>query len=343
MRKITPYTAAAILILSRLYSYALYIPGEKANAGMTVLASLLMNVVKAALLLPLAALYCKKHKDDKCCSPAKSEAAVISVAAFAGLLSAGTAFSSLTAGVYPDRLSSVGVPVIWFGVCAYTASLGLQGVSRSAGFMVFAFTGVILLTFIGMRHSMLTSRVYIYSPDITKELKEISGLLCRTMYDIPLLLGVLPYIDGKKSKSIGIYILFDAVMTAIVFFMYSAVLGDFRSKAGYSVFTLFSCTAGTLIDRSDGIFIAITCSCGIITCAVLMLILADAVKAFAAKADTVRSIGITAGILTVMMVMLKDKAEMISIFFAFSAVISLLLFSAIDTLGTVKTTERTAA
>ncbi|MBR1724884.1 MAG: hypothetical protein IJ723_07715, partial [Ruminococcus sp.] len=220
MKRISPYTAAAVLILSRLYAYALYIPAEGEYAGVTALGCLLMNMIKLVLLIPLI-LVCKaKSSEQKEYHTNRPAALLMGGSAFAALTAAGLGFWTLCRSVYPDRLSSIGVPVIWFAACAYIASMGMGSISRSAGFMVFAFTGVILLTFIGMRHNMLSDRVYIYSDNYPRELSSVLLRQSTALYDIPLLYGLLPYTRQSTGKSVGIYLTFDTVISMIVFFMY---------------------------------------------------------------------------------------------------------------------------
>ncbi len=295
MKKITPYTAAAVLILSRLYAYALYVPGQNESTVSTVISILIMNVIKILVLIPVVKLNSKKEHYEKPVS------AFLGILSFVGLMSAGSGFIGLCRDVYYDRFSTLGIQLIWFAVCAYTASMGLPGISKASGFMVFAFTGVILLTFVGMRHYMLPDRMISGSGATLSVISQGAKKLCFTLYDIPILYSLLPRIKSDHKKSTALYITFDTVIAVIVFFMYSAVLGDFRSKPGYSIFTLFSCTEGTLVDRSDGVFIAITCACGMVTCAALMLSICDSIKAFYRKANYSTVLVAAAGITTVLL------------------------------------------
>ena len=295
MKKISLYTAAAILILSRLYAYALYVPSSNESALTTLICCLIINAIKIMLLIPLVRVVERSRSYNTAASVS------LGAVSFIALITSGYGFITLCSSVYYDRFSTLGIRIIWFAVCAYTASMGLSGVSRASGFMVFAFTGVIFLTFIGMRHYMSPDRLAscsVYASEIAGGIKRMS----LTLFDIPIIIGLIPHIRERSDKCAVLYITFDSIISMIVFFMYGSVLGRFHSNAGYSVFTLFSCTEGTIIDRSDGVFTAITCACGMITSAVLMIIIADCGKKVINNATPVKVISTAAAISTLVLI-----------------------------------------
>ena len=298
MKKISTYTAAAILILSRLYAYALYVPPENESAAATLVCCLILNAVKLLLLIPLVRLI-EKNKEQY----GNIASAVLFAVSFTALITSGYGFINLCSSVYHDRFSTLGIRIIWFAVCAYTASMGLTGVSRASEFMVFAFTGVILLTFIGMRHYMLPDRP-IQNAISYEEIADGIKRMLPQLFDIPILIGLIPHIKARPDKCTELYITFDSIICTIVFLMYNAVLGDFHSKAGYPIFTLFSCTEGTIIDRADGVFIAITCACGMVTAAVLLIIISDCVKKIIKKENANTIVSAAAALSTLMLICL---------------------------------------
>lgn len=351
MKKISPYTAAAVLVVSRFFAYALYIPADNEYPTVTALSCLIMTLIKLVLLLPAILLSKQIFSASSQNLPAPrlklskriycgAAALVLGISAMIALAAAGSEFRKLIGSVYPDRFSTVGISAIWFAACAYVATMGLRGTSRVSAFLSVIFSVVILLTFIGMRELMITDRVQISKDMLASQLGGSQWRLAAELFDIPIFYGLLPHIDIRTRLSVPktavIYLVSDAAMSMMVFFIYASMLGGFKTAAGYSIFTLFSCTQGTFIDRTDGIFTSIVCSCGIAVCAALLLIVYDCVKFFFPECRPVITISIAALIQGLILVSNGSKYnKSINSIFTAAVVVCAVMFALWSVIGAV--------
>lgn len=351
MKKISPYTAAAVLVVTRLFAYALYIPADNEYPTVTAISCLIMTLIKCAALLP-AILLSKQMffggPDNLSAGQLKASrriycgtaALVLGISSMIALAAAGSGFRKLIGAVYPDRFSTVGISVIWFAACAYVASMGLKGTSRVSAFLAIAFSAIILFTFIGMRELMLTDRVPISRSTLFSQLGVSQWRLAAELFDIPIFYGLLPHIEIRTHLSVpktaAIYLISDAAMSMTTFLIYASMLGGFKSASGYSLFTLFSCTQGTFIDRTDGILTSIACSSGIVVCAILLLIVTDCVRFFLPKSKPVKVISIAALIQGLILVSNGSRYDKgINNIFTATAAVCAVLFALWSVIGAV--------
>lgn len=271
MKTISPYSFAAVLVLSRLFALSLYTPTMGENAGLTAAISLGLSLVKLLAVIILIRFYDGSVSGIS----EKVKSGVIGVLAACFIVAAGAEFSIMVESVYPYRFSKLGITIVLFIVCAYVASMGAESLSRTSAILIVSFVAALAFIFFEMRETMFTDRINLYSYAPYAEIKNTVSNLMAQLYDIVIFFGLLPRVRGSGKKAACIYILSDAMIYLVFFLMSAAVMGDFFPKSGYSFFTLSYSTHGAIIDRSDGAFLAISSACAVITIAALMIVLHD--------------------------------------------------------------------
>lgn len=277
MNSLSPYQTAAILILVRMLSLSLYEPLPNENTVLTAAAALILCAVKWLLLMPAVRVISSRQLF--CSRAAANIISLMTVAGAAALLLVITdSFASLLEAVSPERYSRFGITVVLLLVCAYTASMGRQGLARTAVLMLPVFLGILAVIFFELRGSMLPDRMSLYSPDPLSEAAVSAVRLSGGSADLFLAVTLIPFTSKPKSRSAAIYLAADAVMSLIFFLMCGSVLGRWRSRSGSLWFTLADCTRGSVIDRSGAVFLAVSTSCAVITCAALLMVLTRSLK-----------------------------------------------------------------
>lgn len=285
METISPYAFAAILILIRIFALSMYVPSANENPAITAVCAIAISAVKLLSFIPLFIIRKRKSSFHNQ-TLTRCGAVFAAVTAAVYLLMINDAFSTVVESVYPDRFTKIGVAAVMLLIAAYVASMGIHGISRSASICTVTFIIILLIIFTEMRSSMLNDRINLYSGNVGKEIIRTSKNILAFLGDYFVFAALLPYLKRSPAKAAGLYIAADILISLSFFLMSASVMGNFYSKTGFSFFTLAYCTHGSMIDRSDGIFLAVSTCCGLICCAAMLLILKDSLNyLFPIKSD----------------------------------------------------------
>ena len=278
MKKISAYQAAALLIISRLLMLSMYIADNGENTLLTAVTAASLDIFKMAVMLPAIYILQKKNRiisdrQDSIC------AVMLGTGALMFLMILTDRFSSLIESAAPEHFSKLGVTAVVLTACAYTASMGIKAVSRTASLLLPIMTAVFTMIFFELRPGILPDRLNLYSADPIAEISHTLTKLAALSSDIFIMFGVFPYISSRPEKTVKLYLTADGIMTLLFFMTSSSVLGTFSGKTG-NVWTVLSyCTHGAVIDRSAAVFLAASTVFFLLTGALLFIILKDSIKA----------------------------------------------------------------
>ena len=304
MNRISSYQAAALLIVSRLLALSLYLPRPHENPVITCVCAVLLCGLKWLLLMPAAQLVSRKRLFTS-----RTSAAVLSTVTALGaavlLVMLTEQFSALLGSFHPERYSRFGITAVLLFICAYVASMDRQGLARTASIILPVILGVMALIFIEMRGAMLPDRLNFFAPDPENAVVSTFLRLLGGSVDLLLCACLMPLIDCRPTRTVGVYLTADALMSLGFFLMAGSVLGSFST--GNLWFTLSCCTHGAVIDRSGAVFLAVMTVCEVLTCSALMLITSRAVGHFFRRTHQSTLLPVTAAVLTVLMLAMLSR------------------------------------
>ncbi|MGN0634255.1 MAG: hypothetical protein ACI4JW_10375 [Oscillospiraceae bacterium] len=269
MKTISVYAFAATVITAKLFALSMYVPTKNENAAVTAAAAIIFSIIKLIGLIPL--FFCAKENNGRLTSTLSRAAFAVGAAVF--LLIINDSFSTLIETIYPDRFTKAGIMTVLFIIFAYTASMGINGVSRSASLILIFSLATIAVLIANLSSEMLTSRLNMYSEDMSRELFSSVRNLAAYLFDYFLFYGLLPYLDGKPQKTAALYISSEIIISTLFFLTGGAVLGDYFASSGYSFFTLSYSSHGELVARSDVVILVLSTAAAVISGAGLMIIL----------------------------------------------------------------------
>lgn len=277
MKTVSPYAYASILILMRIFAVSMYMPSEGENAAVTAICAVVLSALKLISFIPLFILFKRgvSPQNRVLIRVGATSAAVVS-AAF--LLIINDLFSTAVESVYPDRFTKIGITAALFFIAAYVASMGVQGVSRACSICAVTFAVMLVVVMVEMRSCMANDRIDLYSRDLGGEAAATAKNLLAFLGDYFVFFALLPYLKSSPQKAAGIYATADMILSLVFFLMCASVMGGFYPRSGFSFFTLSYCTQGSMIDRADGIFLAISAACAIVSCAAMMTVLKDSLR-----------------------------------------------------------------
>lgn len=281
MKTVSPYAYASVLIIIRLFFLTVYMASSNENAAITCITAAAFSLAKLAVFILIFIILKQKNIILRLCQNryfSKVFYIVSAVFAAAYLLSVSDLFSTLIESVYPDRFTKLGITAVLFIAFAYAASMGIKGVSRAASVSLALFLIIMTIILFGLRGNMISDRINLYTGDIAKHTMTVLGKLLAGSADFFVFFGLLPYLGRSPVKAAGLYITADILISALFFLIGASVMGNFWENSGYSFFTLSCSTQGSLIDRCDGIFLAVSTACALICGAVLFIIFKDSIS-----------------------------------------------------------------
>ncbi len=260
---ISPLTLAALLTAARLFSLSLYMPRAGENAAMTAVCAAALCLLKLPVMLLAARLGCRLRES-------RLFALVLLLGSCGMIFLAAGSFSEMTAEAYPERCTRLTTVAVLLFICAYVASMGVAGTARTASLTLFGFAAVCLPVLSGMRGSMLTDRLDLFSPEpLTEAARTSAGLL--RLFCEPFIMAGLGSKAGRPERSVRPYLITDALVSGVFFLMCGTVMGRFFGHSGYALFTLSGNTHGTIIDRANGVFTFFSSAFAILTVSALMI------------------------------------------------------------------------
>ncbi len=286
MNTISEYSLAAVLLVIKLFTLSMYVPVDGENPVITAVIFTIMSLIKLCTLIPL--FYCAKKQGGYAALSGRFKAfgCIFFALGAAGLAAAvSDLLSTAIESVYPDRYTKFSITLIFFFICAYIASMGIKGFSRCSAGALFVILPLMLFVFYQMRGALLNDRLNFYADRPLPLINQTVKNLLEYTVDYFIFFGLLPYLKGSPSRAAGIYICADIIIVLLVLLTSASVMGSFWDNSGYIFFALSFSTFGSVIDRSDGIYLAISSGAAIICGSALLIVLKDSLNFFNGAKD----------------------------------------------------------
>lgn len=283
--KVSPYLFAIVILVGKIQILMTHIPFI--SGGFSFFSEVLGTILSTAICMIFLAFFfgeSSRFYDNKLVS------AIVFLTSLCGAVSEISSFASFSSDRFSDKIPEIIIVTVLLLMCLYASYLGIEGITRSGGIIIFMF----LIMFIVMISDNFTNMNIMNlkgSPNLSDIKISMTDDLFSSFEIIPLIY-LKKYVSGNYRKCAVISLVLRAFLTILVTFAVLIVLGDYSYISDYPFLDMGSMGEIKFLQRTDSLYVILWVVVTVISTSLQIFSMSDSLKNIFTKCKFTKTISV---------------------------------------------------